>query len=134
MRNYLRTILVLPLATIAFLMGGCPWVTSTGMPGDGNAALRRFASPNELLNYFKQQATARHNWTSTFFRGGLGLSAPAAIEGVLAVERAGVLLGNNIRRNCDCELRTLRARRSGGGYRRLLRPVLKRLPRSLRSL
>nr|QDY92635.1 hypothetical protein fos2004AM_00003 [uncultured Planctomycetota bacterium] len=93
MSKSLRTVLVLSAASIPFLVGGCPWLPPPGGgAGDGEPALTRFTSGEELLNYFKQQATAQQTRSTGLFGlgGAVGLAPGAAQEdsGALAADGA----------------------------------------------
>lgn len=64
---------------LAFLTGCPPTDTTTGDQGD--PALVRFQSGDELVSYFKTQAKARNQGLGgAFFRGGDFIAAPAAAE------------------------------------------------------
>lgn len=76
-RPYLR--ILLPVLTLTLVIGGCPWPSVVGGSEEGPAALRRFQSPEELLDYFKQQASARQSTNRGLFDGfGLPFGAAAA--------------------------------------------------------
>jgi uncharacterized secreted protein with C-terminal beta-propeller domain len=45
--------------TVFLALGGCPWSSTPADTEEGQPALRRFASGDELLNFFKDQAIER---------------------------------------------------------------------------
>lgn len=78
MSTGLRRVLLVSAATLPLVLGGCPpwlWPPADGTPQSGGG-LRPFGSADELLQYFKEQATARQR--NAFW--GPGLPVPGAAD------------------------------------------------------
>lgn len=87
-----RISLLMAAVTGLAVMAGCPGLD---WPGDGDSGqagvgLTRFASGDDLLDFFKQQAMARRGWTGNPFGGWPLLAlAPGAAPDVGALEGSG---------------------------------------------
>ncbi len=86
-----RTLLpsALVIATLTLTLGGCPWDPATPTnPDNEQATLQPFESADDLLGFFKDQATQRHRSRSTGF-GFFTFATPLAADAGAATANDG---------------------------------------------
>jgi len=94
-RHHFRPCWLLSTMVLTLVVAGCPpWWPPDGQTPEADAELVRFDSADDLLNYFKQQATERYRFRGGgLFWGGFAapvdLAAPGAAEGAGTNDQAG---------------------------------------------
>lgn len=67
-------------------LGGCPWPPFGNVQGGEKDTLKRFSSPEEFLNFFRQQVLARTSGFGRFGAGGFWLPLPGAAPAATGAE------------------------------------------------
>lgn len=85
MSGTMRRCVIVSVGAVAgvLLLGGCPWQPPAGGTSDGKAALKPFASADELLRYFREQVRTQRGRATNVFRDvwellPVGAAAPGA--------------------------------------------------------